>query len=128
AKDPRFANVFLRLQNAEDLKAEMKAVLATFPTAEIVKRLEAEDVPHARILKREEVLTDPQVRFIEAITTSTHPKAGAMQEPRPVGKFSATPSSIRRAAPGLGEHSDEILRELGRSDAEITALRASKAV
>jgi len=128
AKDPRFANVFLRLQNAEDLKAEMKALMATFRTDEIVKRLEAEDVPHARILKREDVLTDPQVRFIDAITKSTHPKAGAMQEPRPVAKFSATPASIRRPAPSLGEHTDEILRELGKTALDIDALRKSGAV
>jgi len=127
-KDPRFANVFLRLQNAEALKDGMKAAMATFKTEDIVKRLEAEDVPHARILKREEVLTDPQVKFIGAITTSTHPKAGPMQEPRPVANFSATPSSIRRPAPTLGEHTDEILRELGRSDADIATLHGSGTV
>jgi crotonobetainyl-CoA:carnitine CoA-transferase CaiB-like acyl-CoA transferase len=128
AKDPRFANVFLRLQNAEDLKGEMKAVMATFPTAEIVKRLEADDVPHARILKREDVLEDPQVAFIKAIAETTHPKAGRMREPRPVANFSMTPSTIRRAAPGLGEHTDEILRELGMSDPDIAALRTAAAV
>jgi crotonobetainyl-CoA:carnitine CoA-transferase CaiB-like acyl-CoA transferase len=128
AKDPRFINVFLRLQHAEDLKAEMKAAMATFHTDEIVKRLEAEDVPHARILRREEVLTDPQVKFIEAIALTTHPKAGPMQEPRPVAEFSGTPSSIRRPAPGLGEHTDEILHELGKSDADIETLRKTGAV
>jgi len=128
AKDPRFANVFLRLQNAEDLKAEMKALMATFHTDEIVKRLEAEDVPHSPILRREEVLTDPQVKFIEAIVKSTHPKAGPMQEPRPVAKFFGTPSSIRRPAPGLGEHTTEILRELDKTDTEIESLRKAAAV
>jgi crotonobetainyl-CoA:carnitine CoA-transferase CaiB-like acyl-CoA transferase len=127
-KDPRFANVFLRLQNAEDLKAAMKAVMATFPTAEIIKRLEAEDVPHARILKRDEVLDDPQVNFIKAIVETTHPKAGRMREPRPVAQFSMTPSTIRRPAPSLGEHTDEILRELGRVDADIAALRIAGAI
>ena len=128
AKDPRFANVFLRLQNAEALKGEMKTLMATFETAEIVNRLEAEDVPHARVLKRAEVIDDPQVKFIKALVSSTHPKAGPMREPRPAANFSMTPSTIRRPAPALGEHTSEILRELGKTDTDIAALRASGTV
>jgi len=128
AKDSRFANVFLRLQNAEALKGEMKALMARFPTAEIVKRLEAEDVPHARVLKREEIPDDPQVKHLGIILETRHPKAGRMREAKPVANFSATPSTLRRPAPMLGEHTDEILRELGRSDADIVALRSAGAV
>jgi crotonobetainyl-CoA:carnitine CoA-transferase CaiB-like acyl-CoA transferase len=128
AKDPRFASVLLRLQNAEALKAEMKALMATFPTAEIVKRLEDEDVPHARVLKREEVPDDPQVRHLGLIVESNHPKAGRMRDVRPAIAFGATPSTIRRPAPMLGEHTDEILRELGRAADAIAALRAKGAV
>jgi crotonobetainyl-CoA:carnitine CoA-transferase CaiB-like acyl-CoA transferase len=127
-KDPRFTNIFLRLQNAEALKGEMKAVMATFATAEIVKRLEAEDVPHARVLKREEVIDDPQVKFIKALVETTHPKAGRMREPRPVANFSMTPSTIRRPAPMLGEHTAEVLRELGKSDTDIAALKSASAI
>src|SRR5258706_7585294 len=127
-KDARFANVFLRLQNAEALKGEMKAAMATFATAEIVKRLEAEDVPHARVLKREEVIDDPQVKFIKALVETAHPKAGRIREPRPVANFSMTPSTIRRPAPMLGEHTSEILLELGKSDADIAALKSAGAI
>jgi len=128
AKDPRFANVFLRLQNAEALKDEMKVLMARFPTAEIVKRLEAEDVPHARVLKREEVPDDPQVKHLGLLVETYHPKAGRMREPKPVANFSATPSTLRRPAPTLGEHTDEILRELGRTDTAIAQLRSVGAV
>ena len=128
SKDPRFANVFLRLQNAEALKGEMKTLMAKFPTAEIVKRLEAEDVPHARVLKREEVPDDAQVKHLGLLVETNHPKAGRMREPKPVANFSMTPSTLRRPAPTLGEHTDEILRELGKSPTDIAALRAAGAV
>ncbi|MDZ4868430.1 MAG: CoA transferase [Alphaproteobacteria bacterium] len=128
AKDPRFANVFLRLQNAEALKSEMKTLMAQFPTADIVKRLEAEDVPHARVLKRDDVPGDPQVKHLGLIVESTHPKAGRMRDVRPAVVFAGTPSTIRRPAPMLGEHTDDVLRELGKNAADVAALRAAGAV
>jgi formyl-CoA transferase len=110
------------------LKTEMKALMANFPTAEIVKRLEAEDVPHARVLKRGEVPDDAQVKYLGLLVESRHPRAGRIREPKPVPDFAATPSTIRRPAPALGEHTDEILRELGRNTHDIAALRAAGAV
>ena len=55
---------------------------------------------------------------------SEHPHAGRLRQPRPAERFDATPSSLSRAAPLLGEHTDEVLRELGLSEAAVAELRA----
>jgi crotonobetainyl-CoA:carnitine CoA-transferase CaiB-like acyl-CoA transferase len=51
-----------------------------------------------------------------------------MRQPRPQGQFSGTPAGIHRCSPELGEHTDEILTELGRNETEISQLRADKVV
>ncbi len=64
------------------------------------------------------MVASPQVEANELIVESTHPHAGPMREPRPAAKFDVTPSSIRRPAPSLGEHTDEVLKEIGVEDIE----------
>ena len=64
----------------------------------------------------------------ELLVESEHPHAGPMREPRPAARFDATPAGIRRHAPLLGEHTDEVLRELGVDPEEIAALRRSAVV
>ena len=61
AADPRFKDIFGRMANASALKAAFAEAVATFTTAEVKARLEAEDVPHAVVLTRDEVETDPQI-------------------------------------------------------------------
>ncbi len=54
---------------------------------------------------------------------SVHPLAGRMIQPRPAARFEKTPATIRRPAPALGEHTEEILRDLGLDDSQIADLR-----
>ena len=93
-------------------------------SAEILARLDAEDVPNAKVLSREEMLTSPQVMANELVLASEHPHAGFMREPRPAARFDVTPASIRRPAPALGEHTDEVLQEVGVED--IAALAGGR--
>ena len=128
ADDPRFKTVADRLQNAKPMTEIFRAVIEQTATAEIVARLEAEDVPHARVLKREDVLKNEQVQANSSIVTYDDPRAGRMRLARNPARFDRDPLPIRRHAPKLGEHTDEVLRELGRTSDQIAALRTAHAV
>ncbi len=124
AADPRFKDVFARMANASALKAAFAEAVATFTTEEIRARLEAEDAPHAVVLKRDQVEADPQVVHNGQLALTDHPAAGRLRLPRPAARFDDAPANERRHAPLLGEQTDEILGELGRSADEIAALRS----
>src|SRR5580698_4201351 len=113
--DARFNTVVARIRNVGERLELTAEILRTRASAEWLSRLEAEDVPCAPVLSREEVLRDAQVAANELIVESEHPHAGAMRQPRPAARFEATPAGLHRPAPLLGEHTDEILRELGIS-------------
>jgi crotonobetainyl-CoA:carnitine CoA-transferase CaiB-like acyl-CoA transferase len=121
--DERFATVEKRMANFDEMQGLLDDAYAGFTTDEICDRLEAEDVPYSRINSREAVVDDPQVRAMGALVELQHPAGGAMRQPRPPGQFHDTPAGLHRASPGLGEHTDEVLAELGRTAAEIAALR-----
>jgi len=126
--DARFNTLAARARNVKerlDLTAE---VLATKTSAEWLARLEANDVPCAPVLTREEVIRDPQVAANELLIESEHPHAGAMRQPRPAARFEATPAGLHRPAPLLGEHTDEVLHELGISSQAIDDLRSAHVV
>ena len=127
-EDPRFRSIGERMQNAKVMTDMISEMVQRYATAEITARLEAEDVPHAVVLKREEVLTNPQVLANGTIGTLDDPRAGRMRMAHAAGRFDGKPMPFRRPAPALGEHTNEILAELGRSTTDIDALRKAGAV
>ena len=127
-EDPRFATPAGRLAHMKERLDLMAEALRARPSADWLQRLDAEGVPCAPILTRGEVLTHPQVAANDLIVESVHPHAGPMRQTRPAARFDATPATIRRPAPMLGEHTDEVLGELGLSRDQITALREATAV
>jgi crotonobetainyl-CoA:carnitine CoA-transferase CaiB-like acyl-CoA transferase len=123
ADDPRFATRDARLQNADAQRSEFAATLETMLTDDALSALEAADVPCARVVSRQEVFQDPQVLHNDIIISETHPTAGQIRTAKPPAKFSKTPTALTRHAPGKGEHTDEILRQVGFNSSEIDELR-----
>ncbi len=127
-EDERFQTAAGRILHAGERLTMTAEVFLSRTTREWMERLEAEDVPSAPVLRREDLLTHPQLLANELIVESEHPVAGAMRQPRPPERFSATPSSVRRPAPALGEHTDEVLDEIGCAPPERAALRERRVV
>ncbi len=107
----------------KDIRRLINEAYARFTTDEICKRLEDNQVPFARINSREEVINDPQVQAMGALVEFEHPIGGAMRQPRPPGQFGSTPADIFRCSPALGEHTDEVMKEVDYSPEEIADLR-----
>ena len=111
--DERFKTAGGRVAYAKERLDQTADVLKTRTTEEWMKLLDEEQVPCAPILPLSEVITHPQVVANELLEESDHPVAGRIRQPRPAARFDRTPASIERPAPTLGQHTDEILRELG---------------
>lgn len=126
--DPRFSTRAARVQNALAMREEFVAALAPFTTAEALARLRAADVPCGPIHDRCAVLVDPQLTHNQLLVEIDDPRIGRARIARPPTRMSRTPPSLRRPAPRYGEHTDEILHELGLSDEEIAVLRDASAV
>ena len=105
----------------------MGEILSTNASQYWLERLDAADVPCAPVLARSQVAADPQVIHNGLIETLDQPGLGALRQPRPAARFERTPAAIGGPAPAIGEHTDEILSELGFSADAIAALKASQA-
>jgi crotonobetainyl-CoA:carnitine CoA-transferase CaiB-like acyl-CoA transferase len=127
-EDERFKTPVLRDRNIDDRLALTQEALAAGTTAEWIARLEAEGVPCAPVITRTELIAHPQVVANELLIETEHPQAGRLRQARAAARFDGTPAEIRRGAPQLGQHTDEILAESGFSETEIEALRGAGAV
>ena len=121
--DPRFANPTAREAHIDDRLRLTQEVLKTRTTAEWLERMERENVPCGPVLHRKDVIHHPQVLASGILMESDHPEAGRLRQARNAARFSETPAELRRGAPMLGAHNDEVLAEAGYDAKEIDALR-----
>ncbi len=126
--DTRFRDNPGRVAHRRELVPVIEHRVATLTKAEVVRRLREANVPVGPINALDEVFADPVVRHLGLIAEVDHPTAGRVRAPGVPVRMSGTPASVRRHPPQLGEHTDEILREVGYSDDEITALRREGAI
>jgi crotonobetainyl-CoA:carnitine CoA-transferase CaiB-like acyl-CoA transferase len=124
ADDERFSTLAARSQNAAEMVALMTDVASRQTCAAFLELAEQHDVPAARVASIAELPDDPQVRHNEVFVERHHPAAGRLREPRPAARLSATPQAVSDPAPMFGQHSDEIVAELGLDPAVLRAAGA----
>jgi formyl-CoA transferase len=125
---PDFATREQRIANYRALWLEMSKTFATRPRDEWAARLEAQDVPFAPVLNVEEVPEDPQVRHLRTFYNVEHPTEGEVTGAYPPLLIDGERPGAITPPPTLGEHTDEILAELGFDAAQATELKAKKIV
>ncbi len=125
--DPRFKTLGTRLRHIEILYGEVGAVAVTRTNAEWLADLDRLNIPAMSVNSLESLLHDPHLEAVGFWQTVDHPTEGPMRLPGLPASYGKTPGAIRRLPPRLGEHSAEVLREIGLGEDEVAALLASGA-
>src|SRR5262249_3098563 len=127
--DPRFKDDISRGNNGAVISERMSRWCAERTSAEVLEILGKAKIPAGPVLRPQQTLEDPQVAAMGFFQSTEFPGA---PKPAPIAKapvfLSETPGSIRHRAPMLGEHTDEILGELGYAKDEIAALREKRVI
>jgi crotonobetainyl-CoA:carnitine CoA-transferase CaiB-like acyl-CoA transferase len=128
ATDPDFATNADRSRNRARLNEAISAVTRGRTTADWIDLLNEAGVPCGPIYKMNEVFADPQVQHLNITRHVQHKILGDVEVVGQAIELSRTPWSVRTASPEPGEHTDEVLRELGYGDAAIAGLREQKVI
>jgi crotonobetainyl-CoA:carnitine CoA-transferase CaiB-like acyl-CoA transferase len=121
-QDERFKGLQNRLANVDALQDEIEKVLTTQPTAHWVPLLDKAAVPGGPVYTFDETVEDPHIKAREMFFDVEHPIIGKMKNIGYPVKFSRTPQQFRSAAPWLGQHTTDVLGELGYTAAQIESL------
>lgn len=126
--DPRFDTIPHRSANMQQLFDRLQERFAERPSDEWVPRLHACEVPAAPIIERQRLFTEPQVRENGMLLEQEHPALGRVTMIAPPLRLSAAMSEMRRPSPAIGQHTAEVLGELGYAETEIARLAQENVV
>ena len=128
ADDPRFASWLLRIQNSEALLPIIEKRFGEKPRAEWLEVLAAHDIPAAPVKTIQEFMNDPGVRHQDMVHEYDHPDVGRLRVMGQPLAFAGTPTRDPGPPPTLGQHTDQVLGELGYDATAVNDLRARKVV
>jgi crotonobetainyl-CoA:carnitine CoA-transferase CaiB-like acyl-CoA transferase len=124
--DPRYSSVYARAQNVDEVFGLLAESLKQRTTAEWSALLTKADVPNGPVNALPDLMRNAYLQETGFFGTAEHGIEGTVAVTAVPAVFSETPGGIRHLWPGLGEHTDEVLRETGLTDAEIAAVTEKK--
>lgn len=128
ADDMRWRDPATRNEFRNEVYPIIEALFTTKPSREWLKLLDEHDVPAAPIVERPQVFSEPQMVANDMFVRVDHPQVGPVQMFAPPVRLANNPPVAVRPSPGLGEHTEDVLRELGYSADGIAGLRAAGAI
>jgi crotonobetainyl-CoA:carnitine CoA-transferase CaiB-like acyl-CoA transferase len=123
--DTRFSSNAMRIENRVVLAETLSLVFLKHSTAHWLEAFEKAGVPAGPVLSITEMHADPQALARDMIVSTDHPVAGQVKTIGHPVKFSETPGGVKRPAPLMGQHTAEVLREIGYSESQIVAMAAA---
>ena len=121
-QDPRFTYLAQRAENIETLQSYLAEGLTQYTTTEAFQLLDDADLPNGPVITLDEMMDDPYLEDTNFFPIIEDPKEGPLHTTAIPVEFSKTPGTLRNSAPPLGEHTAELLLEVGFSKEEIDQL------
>jgi len=126
--DPRYASNPARVERRAEVVGTLSEIFRQHTCEHWIELLEKHDIPSCKVMPLHEILTHPQIAENRLVHSHEDPVRGRITTLGPPIRMSATATHHTRVAPMLGEHTDEVLREFGLDEGEISELRAANVI